>query len=139
MDCHLRINEYSDITKLAKILYSWLGENYRMLYQKEVSLPWLSLPQLGQNIVKAEDSSTLDPQRNDNKINASELSEQECTNCKKDLIDILIYFLSEGIDYCTQNQIKGNRIYLATLRELILIYTDCLSKYSVVKIYFLYF
>ena len=63
MDCHLRINEYSDITKLAKTLYSWLGENYRMLYKKEVSLPWLSLPQLEQNIVKAKDSSTLDPQK----------------------------------------------------------------------------
>ena len=112
MSNHLKCNSHNDISKLANALFSWLAANNKLIYKKGLSLPWLLLPQPEHNSDLVKTSSKDNPPHNDaNEIGTRTLVTEECTNCRMDLIDILIYFLSEGIDYCTENQIQGKVTY----------------------------
>ena len=112
MSNHLKCNTHNDISKLANALFSWLAANNKLMYRKGLSLPWLLLPLPEHNSDLVKNSSKDNTPHNDaNEISSRTLVTEECANCRMDLIDILIYFLSEGIDYCTENHIQGKVTY----------------------------
>ena len=110
-------NEQKDMSKLAKAIFSWLGSNYKLIYKKGNSLSWLSISQ--QSTVDSQMSSKSDlPIKSEDEISVGTSDTTECNNCKKDLIDILIHLLSEGVDFCTQNQIQGKTNLVQRVRKL---------------------
>ena len=96
---------------LSRPIFSWLGANYKLMCKKGEALPWLALPRNqqmhGNNDIN--DSKRNDPTLN---VNSDEITGEaecikECSNCRKDLVHILILLLCECVDHCTKDQIEG--------------------------------
>ena len=94
--------------ELARTLYSWLAANYKLIHKYGTPLPWLMKPEKQPNDIR--ESSALSQNNltiiNDKHIiNKCEI--RHCTECKKDLIDIMIYFLFESVKEHTESEVKG--------------------------------
>ena len=96
---------------LSRPIFSWLGANYKLMYKNGVALPWLALPRNQQidGNVDLNDSKINDPALNikSDQIAAEAECIKECSNCRKDLVHILILLLCESVDHCTKDQIEG--------------------------------
>ena len=98
---------------LSRALFSWLGANYALICKQEISLPWLMMPR-NQQIYRNDDSkdsvrvrqnTTPNIQSDQTFISAEGI--KECKDCGKDLVDILILFLYESVEGCTESNIEG--------------------------------
>ena len=87
-----------EIIKLSKTILDWLTVNYQLIY-KGKSPSWLMFP--------------IDVRHNNENLNCSNGdSEQidndsQCTDCRKDLLYILIWLLWEIINLCVEHETKG--------------------------------
>ena len=100
------------LPKLAKTVFSWLGANYKLIYKQGKSLPWLMFPRNRHVYDNLESSSSLyeDQPMVTNCDQKLDNDNKKCTDCRKDLIDILICFLCGVVNECTEYQIEGKTI-----------------------------
>ena len=97
------------LPRLASAVFSWLDANYKFIYKQGIPLPWLMFPsnQIYDNV---ENLSNEDQPPAANINQKLDNENEQCTDCKKDLIDILICFLCGGVNECTEYHIEGKTI-----------------------------
>ena len=110
-------NGQDGLFKVANTIFLWLDANYKLIYKLGHSLPWLNFPHTDQI---NETFSQISPLNEDSNTvtNSLPTDNEMCSDCRKDLIDILICFLYQGINRYIDKNIEGKIIAFSVAHSL---------------------
>ena len=88
-----------EVIKLSKAILNWVMVNYQFIHTQGKSLSWLTFP--------SDEEHKNESMKRSNGDNEKNGDEGQCTDCRKDLLYILVWLLWEIMKLCVEHETKG--------------------------------
>ena len=87
------------VMKLSEAILNWVMVNYQLIYKQGKPLSWLMFP--------SDEEHNNESIKRSNGDNEKVGEEGQCTDCRKDLLYILVWLLWENMNLCVEHETKG--------------------------------
>ena len=88
-----------EVKKLSKAILNWVMVHYQLIHTQEKSHSWLTFPR--------DEKHNNESIKRSNGDNEKIGDECQCTDCRKDLLYILVWLLWEIMKLCEEHETKG--------------------------------